>query len=349
MDAVEWRNGHVLAHRSAAGWLTPHERADVYPVEVRRDPPDLATLRERIEADVAARRRYSVFDTSIEGTPYQIVALLAYEGTSRERLDRIFGTAINVEWAWDHYSATSSSRSLRSAKRERLILRGNSSPGAPRARTLEPTARHTVATRVFPVLFFDPMLVAVDPPADLRQRSWTVAASAEGDPTFARAARGARRSLIVVGAGVALLAAEPFCHRPRRSSERRRRHGPRRFRRHGHARAEDAAFDDSSSWRNAFPRGRIKTEQDLTGYAHLLVREERRLTRLVNNLLAYSRVTDVTEVYSFEHLEPAALVSEATQAFRWQLTDSDVRLETDVQADVPAIRRERRSFSRSTT
>ena len=43
------------------------------------------------------------------------------------------------------------------------------------------------------------------------------------------------------------------------------------------------------------------------------MREERRLTRLVNNLLAYSRVTDVTEVYSFETLEPEALISEATQ------------------------------------
>ena len=74
-------------------------------------------------------------------------------------------------------------------------------------------------------------------------------------------------------------------------------------------------------------RGRIKTDQDLNRYAHLLMREERRLTRLVNNLLAYSRVTDVTEVYSFETLEPAALIAEATQGFRRQLTDSDVRLD----------------------
>jgi signal transduction histidine kinase len=88
-------------------------------------------------------------------------------------------------------------------------------------------------------------------------------------------------------------------------------------------------------------RGRVRTEQDLKRYAHLLVREERRLTRLVNNLLAYSRVTDVTEVYSFEALEPAALISEATQGFRRQLTDSDVRLEVDVAPEVPAVRADR--------
>ena len=74
------------------------------------------------------------------------------------------------------------------------------------AGTLEPGSRQTVATRTFPVLFFDPTIVAVDPPADLTQRSWTVVTSAAGDPTFVLAARGARRSLMVVGAGVALLA-----------------------------------------------------------------------------------------------------------------------------------------------
>ena len=79
-------------------------------------------------------------------------------------------------------------------------------------------------------------------------------------------------------------------------------------------------------------RGRIKTDHDLNRYAHMLVREERRLTRLVNNLLAYSRVTDVTEVYSFEALEPAALISEATQGFRRQLTDGAIRLEVEAPA-----------------
>jgi signal transduction histidine kinase len=52
-------------------------------------------------------------------------------------------------------------------------------------------------------------------------------------------------------------------------------------------------------------------------------------------------VTDVTEVYSFETLEPAALIAEATQGFRRQLTDGEVRLETDVPSDVPAVRADR--------
>jgi signal transduction histidine kinase len=88
-------------------------------------------------------------------------------------------------------------------------------------------------------------------------------------------------------------------------------------------------------------RGRVRTEQDLNRYAHLLVREERRLTRLVNNLLAYSRVTDVTEVYSFEAHDPGALIAEATKGFRRQLADSGFSLEVSVPPDIPPVKADR--------
>jgi two-component system, OmpR family, phosphate regulon sensor histidine kinase PhoR len=318
-------------------WLTPHGRTDIYPVEVRRDPPEIAGLRARIESDVAARHRYSVFDLSVEGVGYQIVALLAYEGTTRERIDRVFGVAVNLDWARDHYFndilqqvariAGSASTSLFAVIDEQ---------GRRVAGTLEPDARQTVAARAFPVLFFDPMLVAVDPPADLTQRSWKVVASAAGDPTFVLAARGAQRSLLVVGAGVALLAFSLIATaRAARASA-----AVAMVRADFVAAVTHELKTPLSTIRavgETLVRGRVKTDQDLKRYAHLLVREERRLTRLVNNLLAYSRVTDVTEVYSFEALEPAALISEATQGFRRQLTDSDVRLEVDVPPDLPAV------------
>jgi signal transduction histidine kinase len=336
-------NGTVMFSRTdrRPAWLASRERADVYPVEVRRNPPELATLRRRIESDVAARRRYSVFDTSIKGIPYQIVALVAYDGASRERLDRIFGVAVNVEWARNHY--------FNDILHEVARIGGNASTssfaviddqGRRVAGTLEPASGQTVATRVFPVLFFDPTLVAVDPPADLKHQSWTVAASAEGDPTFVLAARGARRSLVVVGAGVALLAVSLFATaRAARASA-----AVAAVRADFVATVTHELKTPLSTIRavgETLSRGRVKTEHDLSRYAHLLVREERRLTRLVNNLLAYSRVTDVTDVYSFEHLEPAALVSEATQAFRRQLTEGGVRLETEVPPDVPAVRADR--------
>ena len=322
-------------------WMSAEERADVYPVEIRRDPRELAPLRQRIESDIAARRRYSVFDTSIGGVRYQVIALLAYEGTTRERLDRVFGVAVNLEWARAHYfndilqQVAQIAGSAGAASFAIMDEHGGRVAG-----TLDPRTQQTVASRTFPVLFFDPMLIAVDPPADLSQRSWTVASSAAGDPTFVLAARGARRSLVVVGAGVVLLALSLLVTaRAARASA-----AVATIRADFVATVTHELKTPLATIRavgETLVRGRVKTEHDLNRYAHLLVREERRLTRLVNNLLAYSRVTDVTEVYSFETLEPAALISEATQGFRRQLSAGDAKIEIDEAADVDVVRADR--------
>ena len=322
-------------------WITAHDRADVYPVEVRRGSAEIAALRSRVESDIAERRRYSVFDTSIGGERYQVVVLLDYRHITRERLDRAFGVAINLRWVRDHY--------FNDILKQVAQIAGNTGAtsfaimdehGRRVAGTLEPDSLQNTARRTFPVLFFDPTVLAVRPPADLAQRSWSVATSAAGDPTFVLAARGARRSLVVVGAGVALLALSLLATaRAARASA-----AVATVRADFVATVTHELKTPLSTIRavgETLLRGRVKTDHDLKRYAHLLVREERRLTRLVNNLLAYSRVTDVTEVYSFEALQPAALISEATQGFRRQLTDSEVRLEIDVPSDVPAVRADR--------
>jgi two-component system phosphate regulon sensor histidine kinase PhoR len=336
-------DGTVLFARTdrRPAWLPTNGRADVYPVEVRRDPPELAALRQRIESDVTSRHPYSVFDTTIEGVPYQVVALLAYEGVTRERLDRVFGIAVNLAWAREHYFTEILQQVARIAGSASVTSfavvddRGRRIAGS-----LEPAMRQTVATRVFPVLFFDPAIVAVDPPADLAQRSWTVAASAAGDPTFVLASRGAQRSLFVVLAGVALLALGLIATaRAARASA-----AVATVRADFVATVTHELKTPLSTIRavgETIARGRVKTDQDLKRYAGLLVREERRLTRLVNNLLAYSRVTDVTEVYSFESHDPAVLIEEATHGFRRQLADGDIDVQVTVPADIPPVRADR--------
>jgi two-component system phosphate regulon sensor histidine kinase PhoR len=321
-------------------WLAPPERTDVYPVEIRRGAPETAQLKQRVASDVAARRRYSVFDASIQGVRYQIVALLAYEGVTRERLDRVFGVAVNLEWARDHYFNDILQQVAQIAGGGTTSFAVVDERGRRVAGSLEPASRQSVATRSFPVLFFDPALVAIHPPHDLEQSSWTVMASAAGDPTFVLAAHGARRALVVVFAGVALLAFGLIATaRAARASA-----AVATVRSDFVATVTHELKTPLSTIRavgETLVRGRVRSDQDLNRYAHLLVREERRLTRLVNNLLAYSRVTDVTEVYSFEPLKPADLISEAMQAFRRQLTDADVRLETEAAPDLPAVRADR--------
>ena len=256
-------------------WLAPPERADVYPVEIRRDRPEIAALKRRVEPDVASRRRYSVFDTSIDGVRYQVVTLLAYDGITRERLDRAFGVAVNLEWARDHYFKDILQQVARIAGGASTSFAVVDERGRRVAGSLEADARQNVAMRAFPVLFFDPTLVAIHPPPDLAQRSWTVMASAAGDPTFVLAAHGARRTLAVVFATVALLAFSLIATaRAARASA-----AVATVRADFVATVTHELKTPLSTIRavgETLVRGRVKTDDDLTRYAQLLVREERR-------------------------------------------------------------------------
>ena len=80
---------------------------------------------------------------------------------------------------------------------------------------------------------------------------------------------------------------------------------------------------------------------DVKRYGELLVEQGHRLTRLVTNILTYSRVTDTTEVYSFQCLQVDELVEEALQSFR-HITDREhLRIDIQLSTDLPAIRADR--------
>ena len=51
-------------------------------------------------------------------------------------------------------------------------------------------------------------------------------------------------------------------------------------------------------------------------YAQLMVDESKHLTRLLDNLLAYARIADTTEVYSFRPIAVPQLVEHAVRNAR---------------------------------
>jgi signal transduction histidine kinase len=76
-------------------------------------------------------------------------------------------------------------------------------------------------------------------------------------------------------------------------------------------------------------------------YGELLVQQGHRLTRLVNNILTYARVTDTTQVYSFQRLQVDELVEEALLSFRHVTDRKRLRIDIELSRDVPAIRADR--------
>src|SRR5213075_2315448 len=79
-------------------------------------------------------------------------------------------------------------------------------------------------------------------------------------------------------------------------------------------------------------------------YAQLLVQETYRLRHLIDNLLAYARVTQVADVYVFELLQPDDIVEEALVGFRKLLRERGIEVKVSVRAPLPAIRGDRTSI-----
>ena len=69
-------------------------------------------------------------------------------------------------------------------------------------------------------------------------------------------------------------------------------------------------------------------QDTLRMYGGHLRNESKRLARLIDNLLAYARVTDVANVYTFEPIVPARLVNDVLQSFQQRLADDAFRVES---------------------
>src|SRR6185436_408892 len=256
-------------------------------------------------------------------------------------LASVFGFIVNLEWARTKYFPDITQQvSLIAGTASGIEFTLTDELGRHVAGQAPALSPDLAATRTFPVVFFDPILTTIDPPEDLARRSWTLTTSAARDPTFALATRGARRSLLVVAAAVITLGLGLLIT-------------VRAARATAALATVRADFVSTVTHELKTPlatiraigetlvRGRAKTEHDLMKYARLLVQEEHRLTRLVNNLLAYARVTDVTEIYSFASQDPVTLVDEALQGFRRQLTERDFQLDVTVSPDLPPVRADR--------
>lgn len=92
-------------------------------------------------------------------------------------------------------------------------------------------------------------------------------------------------------------------------------------------------------------RGRVKDDQKRQQYYTLLRKESDRLSRLVENLLDFSRMESGQRVYHFEVVETAPWLRGVAEDFHAELRDREVRLETDVPDDLPSISVDREALA----
>ncbi len=318
-------------------WIPKPTEPNRYPVALVANPPEAEALREKVTALGAGRFRYVTFDMPLGGQPYQIVARLVYADPLQETLHSVIGFTVNLAWVRQSYFSDILSQvapiATRGSSLDIAVLddKGQMVWGRENGRA--------VLVRDFPLLFLDPSVSMVALGSDPAVRTWTIRTSQSTDSALVGAAQGADEALLAAGAAALTLALALIL-------------AIRAVRAGVALTAMRSDFVSSVTHELKTPLASIRAMADtlarrpiggetVRDYAELLMQEARRLTRLVDNLLAYARVTDVTEMYSFEPTAPAELVDDVLQNFRHPLSEREFAVEVDMPIDLPLVRADR--------
>lgn len=318
-------------------WLTGTATTAPYPVATGSDRVVGRLLLQRLLDDMHQGRRFSAFTTTIGGTDYQVAAEISYADSTHEQATGVLGYVVNLGWVREHYFSDLVAQVARIEGTDNSVT-FSITDDAGRAvvgTVLEPTGDVPEASRTFQLAFFEPAAVAVDPPPDLGQIWWTATATAGGDPTLAAAERGARRTLAIAGVMSIMLAGAVIV-------------ALRAARTNSDLAVMRADFVSAVTHELKTPLANLRainetlasgrtTPEMVREYAHMGIGEATRLTRLVDNLLAYSRVTDVADVYSFEPVSVAEAVQRSLQEFAVALTRDKFVVHVDVSEELPGV------------
>lgn len=317
-------------------WTTRAIDSGRYPVVMTRHPEIARRLLERVQQQAVNRPSYAHFRTEITGVPYAIVARLQYADVYRERLESITGFTVNLAWVRERYFSELVSEVSRIGETGTAL---DYAVLDERGATVAGVARGELAAeRQFPLQFFDPAATELDGEGR-GGLAWTVRVSAASDPVLEWATSGEDTTVLAIAA-MALGLAISFlltAHSVRAGAS---------------LAAMRAEFVSIATHELKTPLATIRAASDtmargrlpadgIKQYAHLVVQESKRLTRLVDNLLAYARIIDVRALYNFERLAPAELIEESLSGFERQLSEGRFDVAADVPHDLPLVRGDR--------
>src|ERR1043166_7387309 len=189
-------------------------------------------------------------------------------------------------------------------------------------------------------MFFDPLLVIGHVPSDITRDSWTVDAAPANDSRLADALRGANRLLVFSAfACVTLVFGVVLAARAARTGVELATLRSDFVSSVSHE--LKAPLSTIRAAGDLLASGRVADDERRKEYASVVVQEAKRLTRLVENLLAFSRVADIANVYSFEPFALDALVEAALGRLRVQFTNADFAIVVDVPSELPPVSADR--------
>jgi signal transduction histidine kinase len=313
-------------------WMTSDSSPSRFPVVVEYEPAVAQMIMESINDPAARSRRAAVLELVIADVPYQVVIELTYADAFKEKMTGLVGFTVNLPWVQQHYFAdlTSEVWAIGGGAEEGLTVSVIDGLGRPLAGTPLRERELLTQRRQFSPMFFNPDVA--DPPVDFAESPWIVQVSAANDPAVSQAIQGGNRTMMLGAASALVLALGlVLSARAQRKSARLAELRSDFVSTVTHELKTPIATIRAAA--ETLSQGRISGMDAFQDYARLVVGESKRLGRLVENLLAYSRVTDIADVYVIEPLDVSVLISEILEEFEAQLDEAGFDVQVDVTPD----------------
>jgi signal transduction histidine kinase len=93
--------------------------------------------------------------------------------------------------------------------------------------------------------------------------------------------------------------------------------------------------------------GRVRNPEEAHEYYRIINRESRRLTRLINNILDFSRIEAGRRQYQFAEGDVAQVVTEVLQSYERQMTNAGLEAQTNIQPDLPPAMIDREALAQA--
>jgi signal transduction histidine kinase len=303
-----------------------------YPVVFRRNPAAVAGILTHARSASHTHAPFAIFETSIEGVPYQTLLYLMYDGSRPEaRLSAVAGFMVDMAWVKTKYFSDFINQIHDIVNDPSLSITISDTQGRLVAAAGPLSDAPAPHVRQFPGVFADLALVEGLTHGE-EVPLWTARVGVAGEAALAAANRGTSRTLAVAGLGVlATIVGLGLTVRATHAAA-------------GLA-AVQSEFVSAVSHEMKTPlsllklasdtlaSGRYNSADTIADYGRMMVVETGHLSQLIDNVLCYARVNDATSPYSFEALDAADLVQESVNRFRPQFERLGFTLQLDMPPD----------------
>jgi len=326
-------------------WRPAEADTEAYPVTLLRDPPAVASLVTRLIDTGRHRRRFAVLETDIDGRPYQVVAHLIYASPEQGQVAAVAAFTVDLEWVSREYlSEILRQVATIDGQKDAMAIAVLDDQRQVVATSRESSTETPVRERTFPLLFFEPALVSSLPPPVPAIRQWTAQVRPAPGATSAISALRSRMLVLATLAGATALIAVLLTLRAVRVSTELATMKSDFVAAVTHELKTPVALIKLVG--DTLERGRYTSADTVRDYAGILNQEARRLDHLIENLLTYSRLSDLRQAYRFEAVDVAELVDEALEPFRPPLKEQGFELVVDVAADLAPVHVDRAGIVR---